>query len=132
MDKLAVSISPSFKEVKLTEITGELIKAVESKWISDEPMILAADHYQLLSEVAQQFTLELYNCVINWKNFDAPCKVKVTQQGLVNILAPQIRNGELVHQATHLLAIWDGSNDQTKELIEEFQSNGKQVLIIEK
>lgn len=131
MDKLAISISPTM-DVGITDITHELIKVVEAEWIGDEPMILAADNYKTLSEVAEKFTLDLLNCVIEWKNFDSPCKVKVTQQGLVNILAPQVRNGLLVQEATHLLAFWDGSEDQTKELIEEFEANNKQVLIINK
>lgn len=129
MDKLAVSISPTM-DVGLTTITHTLLKVVEDKWVSDEPMILAADNYKTLSEVATKFTLDLLNCVIEWKNFDTPCKVKVTQNGLVNILAPQVRNEQMVAQATHLLAFWDGSNDQTKELIDEFYANDKKVIII--
>lgn len=130
MDKLAVSVSPSVT-VGLTQLTSTMIELVEDGWISSDPQILAADNYQALSDVAEQFALEVHDCLIQWKNFDSPCKVKITQQGLVNILAPQQRDKALVEQATHLLAFSNGSDDETHKLIESMKEANKKVIIVD-
>lgn len=44
--------------------------------------------------------------------------------------AGPIRNAELVKQATHLLALWDGKSKGTKSIIEQAKKAGLKILVI--